>query len=155
MAHIVAPLATHPELPVFFNVNGVVGAAPAENRREDVLLVQYLFKMIADKPPALMTSEQRAIMRAVNMTGTCDQATINAIRLVQSKKKEKNPSVVVGGRVSPARSGYSYSGGAVWTIAVINDLAQDMNTDVWPRIDLAQGCPPELAQMVKRQVVGV
>lgn len=155
MAHLLAPLETNAELPVFFNVNGVVGASPAENRREDVLLVQFLFKMIADRPPVNMTPEQRSIMGAVKVTGHCDAATIDAIRLVQTRKKTANPGIVVDGRVSSAKGGYSYSGNAAWTIAIINDLAQDNNTDVWPRIDMAAGCPQELKDMVKRQVVGV
>jgi len=155
MAHLLAPLETNAELPVFFNVNGVVGASPAENRREDVLLVQFLFKMVADRPPVNMIPEHRAIMRAVNVTGTCDSATIEAIKLVQTKKKAVNPGIIIDGRVSSAKGGYSYSGNAAWTIAIINDLAQDNNTDVWPRIDMAAGCPQELKDMVKRQVVGV
>lgn len=50
MAHLLAPQPPHPELPVFFNVDGVVGAPPADNRREDVMLVQFALKMIADSP---------------------------------------------------------------------------------------------------------
>ena len=141
MAHLLAPLETNAELPVFFNVSGVVGSTPAENKREDVMLVQFLFKMIADRPPANMTPEHRAIMRAVNVTGICDDATVEAIRLVQTKKKAVNPGIIVDGRVSSAKGSYAYSGGGTWTIAIINDLAL--------------GCPPELKDMVRRQVVGV
>ena len=155
MAHMLAPLNTNPELPVFYNVDGVVGAAPAENRREDVLLVQFTFKAIADKPSNNMTQDEIAVMKAVNVTGTCDTATINAIRVVQKKKKESSPGVVIDGRVSPAKGTYTYSGSAAWTIAVLNNLLQDRNLDVWPRIDMIASCPAELKAMVKRACVGV
>lgn len=155
MAHLLAPLQTNPELPVFFNVDAAVGAAPAQNRREDVLLVQFCLRSIGEKPPDKMNAQEIAAMRAVNVTGICDAATINAIRVVQTKKRQADPSVVVDGRVSPAQGGYTYSGNAPWTIAVINNLFQDKNTDVWPRIDMIPGCPNELKDMVKRAVVGV
>lgn len=155
MAHMLAPLQTNPELPVFYNVDDVVGAAPAMNRREDVLLVQFIFKALGDKPSDNMTGEEIAKVKAVTVNGICDAATIEAIRMVQKKKKGGNPATVVDGRVSPARSGYTYSGNAAWTIAVLNNLLQDRNTDVWPRIDLIKDCPQELKEMVKRQVVGV
>jgi hypothetical protein len=155
MANLVAPLQANPELPVFFNVDGVVGAAPAANNREDVMLVQFILKSIGEKPQDQMTPDEKAVFQAVNVTGVCDAATINAIKLVQRKKHSVNPGIVVDGRVSPARGGsYSYGGG-VWTIAIINDLMQDKNTDVWPRIDLMPGCPPEVRSMVKRACVGV
>ena len=155
MANLVAPLQANPELPVFFNVDGVVGAAPAANNREDVLLVQFILKSVGEKPQEKMTPEEIAVFKAVNVTGVCDAPTINAIKLVQRKKHSVNPSIVVDGRVSPARGGtYSYGGG-VWTIAIINDLMQDKNTEVWPRIDLMPNCPPEVRAMVKRACVGV
>ena len=47
MAHLLAPQQSKPTLPVFFNVDGVVGAAPAVNNREDVLLVQFAFTVMA------------------------------------------------------------------------------------------------------------
>lgn len=155
MANLVAPLQANPELPVFFNVDGVVGASPAENRREDVLLVQFILKSVGEKPQDQMTADEKAVFKAVNVTGICDAATINAIKLVQRKKNAVNKSIVVDGRVSPARGGYNYSGNGTWTIAIINDLMQDKNTDVWPRIDLMPTCPPEVKAMVKRAVVGV
>jgi hypothetical protein len=53
MAHLLAPQPSHPSMPVFFNVDGVVGAAPAQNEREDVLLVQFILRVIAKSPDAM------------------------------------------------------------------------------------------------------
>ena len=53
MAHLVAPQAALAELPVFFNVDGVVGALPAENRTEDVLFVQFAFQVIVRTPKTI------------------------------------------------------------------------------------------------------
>ena len=38
-----------PRLPAFFNVDGVVGAGPATNSPEDVLLVQFFMRFALDK----------------------------------------------------------------------------------------------------------
>ena len=71
MAHLMAPQPSSPGLPVFFNVDGVVGAAPAQNLREDVLLVQFLLSVgsrVNADPVA------KAIHGAVKVTGVIDPA---------------------------------------------------------------------------------
>src|SRR5262245_12259879 len=50
MAYLVAPRPSNKELPVFYNVEGAVGAQPATNLREDVLLVQFILTFIVKKP---------------------------------------------------------------------------------------------------------
>ncbi|HSM59939.1 MAG TPA: hypothetical protein VK849_04035 [Longimicrobiales bacterium] len=154
MAHLLAPQPPHPELPVFFNVDGVVGAPPADNRREDVMLVQFALEMIADSPlrenmdPALV-----AAAREVRVTGSIDAETVNAIQAFQlATRRAFDPATVVDGRVSPARGGYSY--GSTWTIARLNESVQHRNRGIGPRIDRIPGCPGELQQMVARTVVG-
>jgi len=153
MAHLLAPKKPDPTLPVFFNVDGVVGAAPAQNKREDVLLVQFGFKILADSPrpgtpPALL-----AAARAVRVTGVSDAPTVTAIRSLQQSLKEGAAGTVVDGRVSPARSDYSYGAG-LWSIVQLNEFIQGRNVDLWPRIDKVPGCPDELKQMVIRTVAG-
>jgi hypothetical protein len=153
MAHLFAPRPLNPELPMFFNVDGVVGAPPAQNKREDVVLVQFAFKLIADFPIATTNPEVLVAAKAVKITGTVDAATINAIRASQSGRAKDNPAKVVDGRVSPAKGGYSY-GGAFWTIVRLNDSMQERLMDIWPRIDKLPSCPAELKTMVMREVVG-
>ena len=151
MAHLLAPQPSDPELPVFFNVNGVVGAQPAQNNREDVLLVQFYLKLMGDNPLPTSTPDFLAAAKQVRLTGVIDQATIQAIRAFQSGR---GPGQVVDGRVSPAKGGgYSYGSG-LFTIAQMNESVQHRNIDVWPRIDRISSCPQELADMVKRTVIG-
>ncbi len=152
MAHLMAPQPSAPELPVFFNVDGVVGAAPATNSREDVLLVQFLLKIIGDSPQADSDPAAVAAGKLVKMTGVIDPPTIAAITTSQQSAKKKNPGVVVDGRVSPAKGGYSY--GATWTIVRLNKSAQKRHKVAWPRIDKISGCPEELKAMVVRTLIG-
>ncbi|MBI4523687.1 MAG: hypothetical protein HY695_07740 [Deltaproteobacteria bacterium] len=152
MVHILAPKPAEPTLPVFFNLDGVVGAPPAENRLEDVLFVQFCFRFAADHPGPSMRPETLAAFRAVQANGVCDAATINAIRLTQERIKRHSPGTVVDGRVSPAR-GYSF-GGALWTIVHYNNVLQEQTRTEWPRIDKLSGCPPALVQAVIRELVG-
>ena len=154
MAHLIAPKPLSSQLPVFYNVDQVVGAAPAHNVREDVLLVQFAFSVIANKPVESTDPNTLAAARAVRVTGIIDAATINAIRTQQQQYAKKNPGKVVDGRVSPARGGYGYGSG-LWTIARLNESIQHRHIDIWPRIDKIPGCPGELKQMVKREVIGV
>lgn len=154
MAHFMAPQPAEEQLPTFYNVDAVVGSAPATNKREDVLLVQFGFKMIADNP---MTGTDPALLAAaklVKVTGTIDPFTVSAITRLQESRKKKVPGTIVDGRISPAKAGYSYGSGA-WTIASLNDSMQQRSLDIWPRIDKIPSCPSEIKLMVQRVVVGV
>ena len=152
MASLLAPQTPAAEMPVYFNVDATVGAAPAENRREDVLLVQFYCSLIS-KGTSTLTAEERASFDAVKVTGVVDAETIAAIRAAQMKMKKQQPGTVVDGRVSPAKGGYNYGGG-FWTIASLNSVVHKDNMNTWPRIDKIAGCPAEIQQMVKRTLVG-
>ncbi|MEX2141989.1 MAG: hypothetical protein WD894_22170 [Pirellulales bacterium] len=156
MAHLLIPQPSDPVLPVFFNVDAVVGAPPASNLREDVLLVQLAFKILALRPVASTPPTLVAAASAVEITGSIDQATIIAIRKLQETLRDKNgPAQVVDGRVSRAQGGFSYGGGSTWTIVQLNNIIQDRHKHIWPRIDKIPGCPGELQKMVVRTVAGV
>jgi hypothetical protein len=147
-----APQPPAPQLPVFFNVDSVVGAAPAQNLREDVLLVQFCLRVIGLTPKETTDLLVAAACKLVQTTGVIDPQTIAAIKAVQLSTKKRDPSVVVDSRVSPAKGGYTY--GAWWTIAYLNGSVQNRNKSVWPRIDKIQGCPVELLAMLRRVLVG-
>ncbi len=153
MAHLLAPQDSLPTLPVFFNVDNVVGAMPAANLREDVLFVQFTFVVIASSPTPGSSPEFNAAAAAVKMTGVADAATINAITATQKEIQRKGLGGVVDGRVSPAKGGYSF-GGSLWTIVHLNESVQGRHIEVWPRIDRIPGCPSELQTMVVRTVQG-
>jgi hypothetical protein len=152
MAYIYAPRPADRDAPLIWNVNGAVGAPPAQNNREDVLLVQFalhLLSQLSKASPAL-----RAATKAVRITGTIDPETIAAIRAVQEDDR-KWGGAIVDGRVSPAKGGAWYAKGGLWTIADLNAVfAGRVGKDFWPRIDRIHGCPGELVQMVRREVLG-
>jgi hypothetical protein len=150
MAHFFVPLPHDLELPTCFNVDGVVGAAPAQNMREDVLLVQFLFRTWGFQPGSRAPAA-RSLARSVTPTGTIDPVTIDTIFAFQ--RSDLMPGATVDGRVSVAK-GQNY-GTAIYTIVQLNSLVQDRNLAIWPRIDGIPGCPAELVAMVRRTVVGV
>lgn len=154
MAHLLAPQRSKPTLPVFYNVDGVVGAAPAVNNREDVLLVQFAFVVIASQPSPKSSPAFHQAAAAVRPTGVIDEATIRAIRAAQQEAKNLgHTNAVVDGRVSPA-SGYAY-GSSTYAIVNLNESMQGRHLKLWPRIDQIPGCPLELQQLVIRTVQGV
>lgn len=154
MAHLVAPQRSKPTLPVFFNVDAVVGAAPAANNREDVLLVQFALAAMAANPLPETSKDFYVAASAVRPTGNIDLATINAIKAMQIEVKKKFPNSIVDGRVSPSTGSYGYGGGGGYSIVTLNESVQMRNIDVWPRLDKIPGCPLELKQMVVRTVQG-
>ena len=154
MAHLLAPQKSKPTLPVFFNVDGVVGKAPAANNREDVLLVQFAIATMASKPLPGASDAFYQAAKMVKVTGTIDNETINAITAMQLEVKRKDPGTIVDGRVSPSHGTYGYGGGGGCSIVTLNESVQHRNVDVWPRIDKINGCPSELKQMVVRTVQG-
>lgn len=153
MAHLFIPKPADPQLPVFFNLDGVVGASPAANLQEDVLLIQFIFSVMGANPLPTTAASMTAIFKAVSVTGSIDAQTIAAIRAEQEDRKSRTPSTVVDGRVSPAVGGYTYGGGT-YSIAQLNENLQHRNVGVWPRIDLIPGCPAGLRTMVVRTVSG-
>lgn len=153
MAHLVSPQNQKITLPVFFNLDGVVGAAPSANGREDVLFVQFCFWVIATHPLPGSSIEFKQKAAAVKVTGMIDAETVEALRATQEEVKKDQPGTVVDGRASPSTGSYGYGGGA-FTIVHLNESVQHRFIDLWPRIDRIPGCPEELRQMVIRTVRG-
>lgn len=153
MAYLLAPQPPRGTLPVFYNLDGAVGAPPASNKTEDVLLVQFAFSIIGKQPDPHTAPELTAAAKTLRVTGTIDATTINAIRVHQQCTKRNRPGQVIDGRVSPAKGGYNFGGG-IWTICYLNNSLQNRYYNIWPRIDKIPGCPAPLQQMVVRTVAG-
>lgn len=148
MAHLVAPKNRSNSLPAYFNLDGDVGAEPAANHREDVLLVQFAFAAMAADPPPDTSKEFFVAAAAVRPTGNMDMATIHAIRAMQIELRRLKPQTQVDGRLRPARA----EDGDSDTIIDLNESIQVRNTRVWPRIDKIAGCPMELKSLGLRAV---
>src|SRR5262245_32973690 len=128
---------------LFFNVDAIVGENGV-NRREDVLLVQYFLKKVATRLAGQQPITQ--IIQKIQVSGTMDRATIDAIRAFQEDSRRLSPATVVDGRVSVAR-GFSYGGGS-WTIALLNQILKANFPNLWPRIQDFSDCPAEIKARV-------
>ena len=148
MVHVLAPRPPHANLPVFFNVDAAVGPAPAPNLPEDVMLVQFMIRLIGDNPGGIGTGATETF-RQVNPTGIMDPQTLAAIKAIQTL--EKKPA---DGRVSTA-IGYKY-GAVFYTIVDLNFSIRDRAKffPTWPNLDRIGGCPPMLQMAVRRALIG-
>jgi hypothetical protein len=142
--HVKAPEPPDPKLPIFFNVTASVGNQAANANRDDILLVQFLLRAIAEAIPATLPGGQgrRDRMLKVPLSGVIDPATIDGIRAWQEGAKEQFPATVVDGRVSSARA-YLY-GGAMWTIVHMNAAFRAHFPTIWPRLQDHPRCPAPL-----------
>lgn len=142
--HVMAPQPADPKLPIFFNVDESVGRQGA-NHPEDVLLVQFMLRTVAEMTPSQSPQgeSRRQRILQIPVTGFCDEATIDGIRAWQEARKETISGTVVDGRVSPAR-GYFYGGVGEWTIVDVNVFFRKLFSNVWPRLQDVPGCPPLL-----------
>lgn len=138
-----------PRTPLFFNVEWSVGKG-GQNATEDVLLVQFLLRLIGEIVPAGGPEGEKdlQIMRSVLCSGTCDQKTIDGIMAFQRDMRRKISSTIVDGRVSSA-NGYHYGSG-VFTIVAMNGFIRENVPKVngaptiWPRLQDFKDCPPAL-----------
>jgi hypothetical protein len=149
MAKLFIPDRVDSDLPVFYNVEAVVGAAPATNQHEDVLLVQFLLRLMkkeAKKP------ESRTLFATMPLTGVVNQQTIAGIVKIQESVKKSIPTTIVDGRASPAK-GYLY-GPSYYTIAIMNEFVQRDYYDLWPRLDKMPEAPVRIIDLVFRTLVG-
>jgi hypothetical protein len=145
-----------PRLPVVFNVDGVVGAAPAANQPDDVILVKAFLRRLGDFPGPRLSPDTVAALQAVQVNATADAALVAAITPYQTNLKKARPNLVVDGRVSPAKEYYTYDGGAAWSIVQLNyDMKGDSGLNpVWPCLHLASACHPTLQPLVKKALYG-
>lgn len=118
-------------LPVLWNVTSAVGAS-GTNALEDTWLVQYMLSMCA-KSPKSMDASVRPKLLALQVTGICDEYTIECIKAYQTFMKAKIPTTTVDGRISPAPPGLKY-GSNYYTIALVNMSYRDRYWDNWPVI---------------------
>jgi hypothetical protein len=145
-------------LPIIFNVDGVVGAAPAANKPDDVVLVKSFLRMMSDVP--LNTNKDLvAACKAIEINTSSDQALIAAIKAFQEdvKKFKNNPGVVVDGRVSPAKESFRYQVGIPWTIVQLNGQMKSASRfgPVWPAIHLSKLCNATLSPIAKKTIFGI
>jgi hypothetical protein len=133
-------------IPMMFNVDKHVGPA-CPNLADDVLLVQFLIRKSAERTPDL-PPDKKARMSKVPTSGICDAATIDGIKAVQERVREKHPPNVVDGIVSPAK-GTNYGTG-IWAITILNSTVRLDFPERWPRLQDFPDCPPALSVRVRQ-----
>ena len=147
MAKVVAPENSFEQLPMFINIDSAVGHNAANSNQEDIMLVQFMLKKVAEKAPPSNDKAKKthAIMKQVAISGRIDATTIDAITEFQESMRRKlGRSVIVDGRVSRAR-GYYYSGATFYTIVSLNGYMRRHYPQKWPRLQDFPDCPPPTA----------
>jgi hypothetical protein len=146
--HILAPRPADSNLPIFFNLDSSVGSKGSNNSAEDILLVQFLLRQIAETVPSSSPAGELRRKRILNvpMSGAADPLTIDGIRAWQEARKESIHGTIVDGLVSQAR-GYIYGAGE-WTIVDLNAIFRKTFRDIWPRLDRHPACPGLLRSRV-------
>ena len=141
--YLMSPRPPQPEIGVFFNLDSSVGYNGANSNRTDILLVQFLIKKLSVLAASTLSPDQRARMGRVTVDGMSGPITVDGIRAVQERMRQKHPATVVDGRVSSARPSLRYGGG-VWTIVTLNGSLRKRIPTVWPRLQDLPDCPAGL-----------
>ncbi len=149
MVHILAPQPRLAALPIFFNVDGAVGANAPNANADDVMLVQFLLRLIGDNPSGA-ASPVTPTLKKVNPTGKMDQDTIAGITAIQTLA-----GLTPDGRVSVAKH-YQY-GTKFYTIVDLNFSIRSRAkfNPTWPNLDKIAGCPGALATAARAALAGV
>ncbi|MCI0639306.1 MAG: peptidoglycan-binding protein [Gemmataceae bacterium] len=129
---------------LFFNVDAHVGPN-CQNKMDDVMLVQYLMRKLAEAGIPADNPAVRTTMSDVSPTGQFDATTGEGIRAFQEYMRGKFGGVV-DGRVSPAK-GPSYGNG-VYTIYNLNCWMRGAFANVWPRLQDLGDCPGLLKNVI-------
>ena len=148
MVHVLAPKPADPRLPLFLNVDASVGENAQNSSTEDVMLVQYLLRMLGEHPAGRAHEIVPALLKVVP-TGMMDADTIAAIRAMQSLTVEGGRG---DGKVSPAKD-YSY-GNNYYMICHLNAVARNRHKDLYPNLDHLPDCPPALREAIRRALIG-
>jgi hypothetical protein len=147
MVHILAPQPPRPDFPVFFNLDSPVGKGAGLGDPQDVMLVQFLLRLMGEAPPPRAAAEAVDAWRGVPLSGRADIVTAQAILELQD-----HAGLPPTGRVDPARG--HRQGGMVPEIVLLNDAARRAHFDLYPSLDRMPGCPGPLAKAVRRALAG-
>lgn len=131
---------------VKFTVDKRTGQDQPGAKGEDVLLTQFCLQLIRESN----ASFRGQIPPQKLNTDPGDGAMILGIIVFQ----KQSPRMIQDGFVSPFHT-HSISRSGVFTLSLMQGTAMFRNTaanSVWPRIDKIPGCPPELANVIQREV---
>ncbi len=132
-----------------WNLDCSVGKSGQNSLHADVSYIQWYYTVAAANP--LTPADRKAIYSKVSITGLCrgtdDDPLVQAIFAHQ--RALSHP--FVDGRVSVA-TGDGKVGEMAFFVLRLGARFADMVPRAWPRLDLVPGCPPTVAEAVKRCV---
>jgi hypothetical protein len=131
---------------VKFTVDRRTGRGQPGASREDCLLVQFCLRLLRESNHPTFATQ---IPQQTLSGQPGDQAMIDGILAFQAQ----SPSMVNDGYCSPF--GRHSFGGGVFTLSLMEGTIIARNaraSAVWPRIDLLDECPPDLAAAAKREI---
>jgi len=147
--HVLVPKHPTSMVPIFFNIDTSVGDKAQNAKQEDILLVQFFLRQIAEAAKASKPGGEARRQRILNVTpsGGCDAATIDGIRAWQEGRKEDFPQTIVDGRANSARDVFYVKEGE-WTIADLNGVFRMLFPTIWPRLQDHPKCPPQIRSRI-------
>ncbi len=126
----------------FYNVTMAVGTN-ASNRRDDVLLVQYMLKRVYEKPTytrgRLSTQQGQMIV-----DGLCGPTTIRWIGQFQLDIQRFGANVLVDRRIDRALGGSGSISGTEYTIHLLNDAFRKHYPDIYQQMTTHSDVPVEV-----------
>ena len=131
-------------VPFFCNVHGGVGPGQA-NRRDDVLLVQWLLHQYFSKSPKIPPPPGPMI----KVDGAFGRQTGEYIKAFQNGGKTQGYNLKPDGVISRA-SGFFSSSGSQYTITHLNNAAHGQR----PQLDRKFWAAPDFPAEVQRALVG-
>jgi hypothetical protein len=141
-------------IPSFYNVTMAVGPG-CPNRRDDVMLVQYLLNEVFTAPGR---SDFNDFGNAIAVDGLCGPITNGAIRKFQNMLRRKGINIATDGRVDRARGRVSAITHTDYTILhLCGTYKKDLERsgaapDRYDHLDQEPDCPPELAGAIGQSV---
>lgn len=141
MAYVRVTGWPEPDPPFFYNVHNSVGLG-SPNRRDDVLLVQYLLHTIYDRP-GRPNSPTGGPLR---VDGICGPTTDNYIRFFQQSLNARGIQAPIDGRVDRARGNLvGPRTSSQYIITLINFAFRNIRPDDYRNLPEAWDVPGELA----------
>jgi hypothetical protein len=132
----------------FYNVDAAVGRGAA-NRRDDVLLVQY---MLRENFKLLNTFKRDPFPGGpVEVDGSAGPQTLAAILHFQKTLKKGGSSIATDGRVDPPVNEGTVGSisNTQYTILFLNLGFKDARPQDFPRLSQATDCPVEIRQRLR------
>jgi peptidoglycan hydrolase-like protein with peptidoglycan-binding domain len=120
------------------------------NKRDDVMLVQYLLKRVYQQGQTYNPPLKGDGIASLKIDGVCGPKTQSAIEHFQMEMRRTGRSIATDGCVESERGSSQYSSISKtgYTISWLNRLFWDLYPELAPDIRLDPECPPELRQAI-------